>query len=316
MTTERLIELNRSGYLTTNRFNRADLEIVQNTLDKLAFHHGLSDGPQPGDIVEGAYYDGAFPYRNGRLTEVGGGKVTVCCHAYTPFVSFTAKGKPVLSTSGGPFMSHDIGELEPAGTEKACYKVWGCYGPCANGAISVETTVRRWRIPYERRPLSYITVLDELDKGRYPTLDAKVILHVDHMQFFARYRNMEQLDALAGLMGFTYTENKDAEKPGYRSFRLSHQLTEGPGFWRREDLPSTAVPYKDYSNGSLCTCYFLRNDKEKSITVFRPNPNSKQVYDPMNQKEKMAYTRVHGEAGPVPVSIKETVTITIPVYVI
>lgn len=146
--------------------------------------------------------------------------------------------------------------------------------------------------------LSYVSEVDEIDRERFPQHDAKVILHKDHMQFFARYGNMNKLKALADLMGFTFTLDEKLSKPGYRYYRLSHQLTEGKGFWRVSDLPEGAKPFIAHENGSLCTCYFLRNDDEKEIVIFRPNPNSKEVYDAFSFEDQIRYKRLHGDAGP------------------
>lgn len=297
MTINRLTEIN-GRYLQAHRFSHLDYDIIQNTLDRLAFHHLPDDFPKTGDLVEGAYYDGLCPYRQGRIESVKDGVVTICCKPYTPFVSFDSKGKAVLSMSGGPFVHHRIEELQPIGSDNAQYNVWGCAGATADGAICIETNVRKWKIPYEFIPSSFVTEIDHVNPYLNPRLDAKVILHKDHMQFFARYSNMNQLQDLADLMGFKFTPDEEASKTGYRRYRLSHQLIEGKGFWKHEDLPAGAKPFVTHENGSLCTCYFIRNDEEKKIFIFKPNPNSKEVYDAFDVERSIRYHKAHGEAGP------------------
>lgn len=299
MNTDRLIEINQNAYLLSHRFNQMDYDKVNRTIDLMTAHHHSGNTPKIGDLVEGAYYDGAYPYKFGRIESIEDGKVIICCHAYVPFVGFDSKARPHLSISGGPFITYRLEELQHMSEDKAMYAIWGCSGPCANGAIHVEAPVNRWRIPYERMPLSYVSEVDEIDRERFPQHDAKVILHKDHMQFFARYGCIKELKALADLMGFTFTLDEEASKPGYRHYLLSHQLTEGKGFWRLSDLPEGAKPFIAHENGSLCTCYFLRNDDEKEIVIFRPNPNSKEVYDAFSFEEQIRYKRLHGDAGPV-----------------
>lgn len=298
MNTDRLIKINQNAYLLSHRFNQMDYDKVNKTIDLMTAHHHSGNTPKIGDLVEGAYYDGTCPYKFGRIESIEDGKVVVCCHAYVPFVGFNSKARPHLSISGGPFITYRLEELQHMSEDKAMYAIWGCSGPCANGAIHVEAPVNRWRIPYERMPLSYVSEVDKIDRERFPQHDAKVILHKDHMQFFARYGSMKELKALADLIGFTLTLDEKASKPGYRHYRLSHQLTEGKGFWRLSDLPEGAKPFITYENGSLCTCYFLRNDDEKEIVIFRPNPNSKEVYDAFSFEDQIRYKRLHGDAGP------------------
>jgi hypothetical protein len=68
------------------------------------------------------------------------------------------------------------------------------------------------------------------------------------------------------------------------------------GFWSLDELPSGVVPFIGLSNGSLVTCY-AANDGEK-ISLYRPNPNAKEVYKPMTTAEHIAYVRKHGDMGP------------------
>jgi hypothetical protein len=297
MRTERLTEINQDNYLISHQFNQEDYDKIHLTLDLLSYHHSFNDSPKTGDLVEGAVYD-TYPYRYGRIESVEKDMVTICCNPYTPFVSFNEKGEPHLNISGGPFITCTMHELEFVKDDMAQYKFWGHAGACANGAINVETYVKRWRLPYELKPQSYITEIDEVNTALNPRLDAKVILHKDYMWFFARYSSMNQLKALADLMGFTFTLDEKESKPGYRRYSLSHQLTEGPGFWNLSSLHKDAKPFIGASNGRLCTCYFTRDDKNKEIKIYRPNPNSRQVYDAMDTASHIRYKAEYGDAGP------------------
>lgn len=59
-----------------------------------------------------------------------------------------------------------------------------------------------------------------------------------------------------------------------------------------EELPSNAEPMKVLSNGSIVTGYVSRDGDV--ITVWRPNPNVKSIYDPMPLDEHIAYEKANG----------------------
>lgn len=299
MEKERLIEINQNGYLMTRCFNQLDYERIDKTLELLSRHHVSDNKPKIGDLVEGAYYDGAYPFKYGRIDSIDDDKITVCCQPYVPFVSFDKAGSLYLSMSGGPFITYDINDFVFIEEEKAQYAFWGCEGPCANGAIHIETPVARWRIPYVRRPISYVSEVDEVNNDQYSRHDAKVILHQDYLYHFARFGNMSKLKTLLDLMGLNMTLDPDRTKPGYKVWCLSHQIIEGPGFWKKKELPTDAQPFVTLSNGSFCTCYFLRDDKTKEIVIYRPNPNAKEVYDAFPIEKHIAYRNQYGEAGPI-----------------
>lgn len=78
-----------------------------------------------------------------------------------------------------------------------------------------------------------------------------------------------------------------------------HSLSDKPKVGDLTDaLPKEARPFMGFSNGSLCTCYFVRDDDNKEIVIYKPNPNSKQVYDAMDIHSQIKYVKEHGEAGP------------------
>ena len=62
-------------------------------------------------------------------------------------------------------------------------------------------------------------------------------------------------------------------------------------FWKMEDIPENAVKYTDLSNGSLVDCYYT---KENNVyTEYRPNPNAKEVYKPMELKQHIEYILIN-----------------------
>ena len=104
--------------------------------------------PLPGDIVEGAYYNGKFPFKNGVIESAKGFQkpLSVCAKPYVPFISLGSHDKINVSTSGGPFFGFSNEDLEYVGEDERLFCDWGHSGPCANGAIDFKAKVNRWRI--------------------------------------------------------------------------------------------------------------------------------------------------------------------------
>lgn len=104
--------------------------------------------PLPGDIVEGAYYDGKCPFKNGVIESAKGFKkpLSVCAKPYVPFISLGSHDKINVSTSGGPFFGFSNEDLEYVGNGERLFCDWGHCGACANGAIDFKAKVNRWRV--------------------------------------------------------------------------------------------------------------------------------------------------------------------------
>ena len=58
-----------------------------------------------------------------------------------------------------------------------------------------------------------------------------------------------------------------------------------------EEIPENAVKYTDLSNGSLVDCYYT--SKNDIYTLYRPNPNAKEVYKPMGLKQHIEYILIN-----------------------
>lgn len=54
-------------------------------------------------------------------------------------------------------------------------------------------------------------------------------------------------------------------------------------FWKSEDLPNTAKKFIALENGSYVDLY--ADDHGKAVTIYRPNPNAKDVYKPYDHLE-------------------------------
>lgn len=65
-----------------------------------------------------------------------------------------------------------------------------------------------------------------------------------------------------------------------------------PHFWHKNDVPKNALPIKALSNGSIVDCYYELSDYE--VTFFRPNPNAKDIYKPLELSEHIAHQKIYG----------------------
>lgn len=54
------------------------------------------------------------------------------------------------------------------------------------------------------------------------------------------------------------------------------------GFWDMSEVPNEAKPYYDVVNGSYVQCYIL--DEGDKVTTYKPNPNAKEVYKPLDYR--------------------------------
>lgn len=140
---------------------------------------------------------------------------------------------------------------------------------------------------------AYITMTDKV----HPHHRETIILHENWQWYMGEFKNEEQLKRFAERLGFTYEfvgeEHSDFTESTTRYFKLSHKFcAETKYFWQYSQLPQNAKPIIGLSNGRLVTCFFT-NDGE-TITVYRPNPNAKDVYIPMTTEEHIAYVQRNG----------------------
>ena len=63
-------------------------------------------------------------------------------------------------------------------------------------------------------------------------------------------------------------------------------------FTKMSELPKGTKPIKALSNGSIVTCYYY-NDGE-TLHWFRPNPNYKNIFQPLTTEDHIAHRRIYG----------------------
>jgi hypothetical protein len=69
------------------------------------------------------------------------------------------------------------------------------------------------------------------------------------------------------------------EKGKTEIYRL-HGKYQEKSFWNMEEIPEGANKFVGLSNGSYVDCYYA--DVDGIRTIFKPNPNAKEVYKPYN----------------------------------
>lgn len=122
----------------------------------------------------------------------------------------------------------------------------------------------------------------------------KITIHDNGIGYYASFDEFEQLELFASTLGFTYElfeEKEHSEYIVYRYFKMSHNIASEL-FRKLEEIPINAKPIISLSNGSLVTCYYL-NDGEK-ITIYRPNPNDKDIYKPLEISEHISHIKTYG----------------------
>ena len=138
---------------------------------------------------------------------------------------------------------------------------------------------------------NYITTIDKIDPKYHRS---HVIIH-DGMWHFADMNDMSQLNKLADTLGFTFTleeEKKFFNGGNYSRYSMNREIVNGKGFWSVDELPADAKQIKALSNGSIVDCYFTNNGE--TITIYRPNPNAKNVYQPLSTPDHISHCKKFG----------------------
>ena len=86
MERERFISIN-GRFLSSHVLKETDFEMAENYIAAIEHNHERCKTPQAGDVVEGAYYDGKFPYSNGIIEKIHeDGSLSICYQPYIPFI--------------------------------------------------------------------------------------------------------------------------------------------------------------------------------------------------------------------------------------
>lgn len=135
-------------------------------------------------------------------------------------------------------------------------------------------------------------------KNKPEQKDYKIVIEeANSWQFnIASFENIKQFEFFRQTLGFKIKlkqilhENTEKE---VKIYWTNYNIVSSP-FWSLDELPKKAKPIKALSNGSIVTCYYNKNYKTKTITIYRPNPNAKNIYDPLELQEHISHTKIYG----------------------
>lgn len=111
----------------------------------------------------------------------------------------------------------------------------------------------------------------------------------DYLYSVARFVSIESMAMFC--KRFSLHLKPIEQRKNIKSYAIRERFQD-MSFSNVEDLPGNAEPMKVLSNGSIVTGYVNRDGDV--ITVWRPNPNSKSVFDPMPIDEHIAYINANG----------------------
>lgn len=133
--------------------------------------------------------------------------------------------------------------------------------------------------------------------NRYDGYRHSYVLHKDNMFHLGRFPSMDKLKEFldfAGLELGEVTEDRDTGLCGqYKSWNIDYDVMD-VHFDDVKILPQGAKSFRGLSNGSLVTCYLYNDTENKILNIYRPNPNNKEIYDPMTTEEHIEFCRING----------------------
>jgi hypothetical protein len=127
-----------------------------------------------------------------------------------------------------------------------------------------------------------------------------IILHRNHQWHMGNINNRNELNDFLKFFEITLEKIGESYNEYWgktERFRPSKDIVEhGKGYWTLEQLQEFAAgrklkKVKGMSNGSLVDCYI--GIGENNIEVYRPNPNAKNVYIPMELKKSISYKKTN-----------------------
>lgn len=242
--------------------------------ERLHSNYPMDGEVHPGDLVE--ISDGFRIYKNALVCSIDKNGMCEVCEQWSAFTYGKA-----FSVSGGVWHSIHKSNFVRKGNGRATYWTWGRNGSGANQGIYFPVLVQRWLVPYGK-PQPETTVLFRTSKLRS---EPRVSIKGAGLLTLASFCSVKAFKAWAEYVGFGY------ERVGQAwcgvICRRGKQNIEDRLFLVKDDIPEGAKPIFAKSNGYMVQCY-VSNDGD-TITTWRPNPNSKAVFNPLPFEEAKRY---------------------------
>lgn len=136
-----------------------------------------------------------------------------------------------------------------------------------------------------------ITEVKDLNayNNKFSRLNARrnnIVIHDGWQWHLSSSNNFDHIKELLEILGIKYSVAEEEEN---MTLYNTDVFYKSEYFWSIEKLPKNATKIKGLSNGSIVDCYFTNIDNV--LTVYRPNPNNKDVYKPLPLKEHIEYCK-------------------------
>lgn len=256
---------NGNGYYTTEKEWNSNYQIAKDVEKEFFTHYDKSLMlPQKGDMIEFVNYN-SF-YNHALVESVDKFGLMYVCESGSSWTN----GKS-FSTSGGAFTHIHSSNFEFAGYEDRVFWTWGCYGAGARQGIYFTVKVKKFR----QKEMKLVPMHEIYFNSPYYMRErhSKVVIMQDFMYIFKEFYTIKAFKEWAGYVGLTYRKDDSGQY-------YANQFLKSAYFWKLEELPEGCKPVEDWCNGSKVRC-FSHNDG-KTLTIYRPNPNAKDVYIPMS----------------------------------
>lgn len=253
---------------------KENYDIACEVEERLQNNYPMDGEVHPGDLVE--ISDGFRVYKNALVCSIDKNGVCEVCEQWSAFTF----GKS-FSVSGGVWHNIHKSNFVRKGNGRATYWTWGRNGAGANQGIHFPVLVQRWLVPYEK-PKPESTVYFHTRKDRN---EPRVTIEGTGLSRLGQFCSVKAFKAWAEYVGFGY--EKFGQAWNWVIQRQGKQNIADRLFWAKDDLPEGAKPIFGRSNGYMVQCY-VSNDGD-TITMWRPNPNSKAVFKPLPFEEAKRY---------------------------
>lgn len=226
--------------------------------------------PQKGDVIE--ISNGYEVFEHALVEDVNKYGMMYICENGSTFTD----GKH-FSTSGGSFTHIHSSHFELAGYETRMFWTWGCFGSGAHQGIYFPITVKKFRQKDMKvKPYHQIYFCNPYYKDRR----MKVQIMKDWNYILHEFKTIKAFKAFAEHIGLTYRKENSGRY-------FSNQFLKDKLFWTMDELPKDCKPFYGLSNGNMVTCY--AHKEGDVITFYRPNPNAKDVYKPLDMDGRRKY---------------------------
>ncbi len=112
--------------------------------------------------------------------------------------------------------------------------------------------------------------------------------HVGSFRTAVSFRRFVRRFSLTLRESDSFTTPSGVPVKGYRV----KETVEDHLFWERREIPEGARRFRALSNGSIVWCWWKRTGNR--IDIWRPNPNARKVYRPLDLDRHIAFSRRNG----------------------